>query len=110
MHSIDDQPPAENVYIVRHPDQNYDSRSTHPRPTLPKQPRLSCVHAAYDFDVLVPGHLTRIGTKADVQVYIDFFQHVLEGAKYGIAEVPSSMSVAGTGIFTPGNVNAGNLW
>ena len=59
---------------------------------------------------MVPGHLTRLGTKADVQVYIDFFQHVLEGAKYGIAEAPNSLSIAGTGIFTPGNVNAGNLW
>lgn len=52
------------------------------------------------------GHLTRIGTKADVgQVYIDFFQHILEGAKNGIAEAP-----AGTGVFTPGNVDTGNLW
>lgn len=81
-----------------------------PPSTRPKHNTACIVHAAYDFDVMVPGHLTRLGTKADVQVYIDFFQQVLEGGKYGIAEAPSSLSIAGTGIFTPGNVNSGILW
>ena len=34
---------------------------------------------AYDFDVLVAGHLTRLGTKADVQLNYDFYADVLEG-------------------------------
>ena len=36
-------------------------------------------HAAYDFDVLVAGHLSRMGTKADAQRNKDFYDDVLEG-------------------------------
>ncbi|CAN0345840.1 unnamed protein product, partial [Scytosiphon promiscuus] len=32
---------------------------------------------AYDFDVLVAGHFTRLGTKADVELNKDFFADVL---------------------------------
>lgn len=36
-------------------------------------------HTEYDFDVLVAGHLSRMGTKADVQLNKDFYNDVLEG-------------------------------
>lgn len=39
-----------------------------------------CLCAAYDFDVIVGGHLTRMGTKEDVQRQRDFFGDVLEGS------------------------------
>lgn len=64
----------------------------------------------YDFDVLVGGHLTRLGTKADVQVKIDFYDDVLKGAEAGLAVVTVPDVIAGTGVFSPGNVNEGNTW
>eukprot|EP00752_Nemacystus_decipiens_P002140 g2039.t1 len=64
----------------------------------------------YDFDVLVAGHLTRMGTKADVQLNKDFYDDVLEGARSGLAAVSSDDIAAGTGIFDPNNPNAGNTW
>ncbi|CAM9117234.1 unnamed protein product, partial [Ectocarpus sp. 8 AP-2014] len=65
---------------------------------------------AYDFDVLVAGHLSRLGTKADVQLNNDFFADVLEGARSGLATVSPDDIGAGTGIFDPTNPNAGNTW
>ena len=64
----------------------------------------------YDFDVLVGGHLTRLGTKEDVQVKVDFFAHVLAGAESGLATVSFADVVAGTGIGDPSNPNVGNTW
>lgn len=64
----------------------------------------------YDFDVLVTGHLTRLGTKEDVQVEIDFYAHVLEGALAAAETTPLADVIAGTGVFEPGNANEGNIW
>ncbi|CAN0348114.1 unnamed protein product, partial [Laminaria digitata] len=65
---------------------------------------------AVDFDVLVGGHLSRLGTKEDVQMKVDFFADVLAGAELGEATVPFSDVVMVTGIFDPSNPNARNTW
>lgn len=65
---------------------------------------------AIDFDVLVGGHLTRLGTKEDVQIKVDFFADIVEGAKLGLASVSVADVVAGTGINDPTNPNSGNSW
>ncbi|CAM9691667.1 unnamed protein product [Scytosiphon promiscuus] len=64
---------------------------------------------SYDFDILVAGHFTRLGTKADVELNKDFFADVLEGAKTAIATVSADDVAAGTGVFDPTNPNAGNI-
>lgn len=64
----------------------------------------------YDFDILVSGHLTRLGDKADVETKIDFFDDILEGARLGLASVSVTDVVVGTGIMDPANPNAGNTW
>ncbi|CAM9795943.1 unnamed protein product, partial [Laminaria digitata] len=63
-----------------------------------------------DFDVLVGGHVSRLGTKEDVQLKVDFFADVLAGAELGVATVTLSDVVIGTGIFDPSNPNTGNTW
>lgn len=65
---------------------------------------------AYDFDVLVAGHLTRLGTKNDVQDYIDFFADVLAGVEAGFAATPFGDVFVGSGVTDPTNPNAGNIW
>eukprot|EP00903_Cladosiphon_okamuranus_P012976 g12110.t1 len=65
---------------------------------------------AYDFDVLVAGHLSRLGTKADVQLNKDFFEDVLQGVRSGLATVSTDDIAAGTGVFDPTNPNTGNTW
>lgn len=63
-----------------------------------------------DFDVLVSGHLSRLGTKEDVQIKVEFFADILAGAELGLATVSASDVVVGTGVFDPANANAGNSW
>ncbi|CAB1110556.1 unnamed protein product [Ectocarpus sp. CCAP 1310/34] len=65
---------------------------------------------SYDMDVLVGGHLSRMGTKADVQLNKDFYDDVLEGARTGVTTVSVADVISGTGVFDPSNPNAGNLW
>lgn len=36
---------------------------------------------AFDFDVLVGGHLTRTGTRQDVYTQVAYFNDVLEGVR-----------------------------
>lgn len=38
------------------------------------------VALGYDFDVLVPGHLTRVGTREDVEVQKEYFQDLVDTA------------------------------
>jgi len=38
------------------------------------------VALGYDFDVFVPGHLTRVGTRADVEVQKEYFQDLVDTA------------------------------
>ncbi|CAM9270290.1 unnamed protein product, partial [Ectocarpus sp. 6 AP-2014] len=64
----------------------------------------------YDFDVLMAGHLTRMGTKADVQLNRDLFADILEGATAGFAAVSQADVGAGTAVSDPTNPNAGNVW
>ncbi|CAM9496108.1 unnamed protein product, partial [Ectocarpus sp. 13 AM-2016] len=65
---------------------------------------------SYDMDVLVGGHLSRMGTKADVQLNKDFYDDVLEGARTGVTTVSVADVISGTGVSDPANPNAGNLW
>lgn len=65
---------------------------------------------AMDFDVLVAGHLTRLGTKDDIQIKVDFFADILAGAQLGLASVSAADVAAGTGVNDPTNPNAGNSW
>ncbi|CAM9904204.1 unnamed protein product [Ectocarpus sp. 12 AP-2014] len=62
------------------------------------------------FDILVGGHLTRLGTKADVQRAVDFFVDVVAGAEAGNAAVTFPDVIAGTGVTDPTNPNFGNTW
>ncbi|CAN0467196.1 unnamed protein product, partial [Scytosiphon promiscuus] len=63
-----------------------------------------------DFDVLVSGHLSRLGTKEDVQIKVDFSTDILAGAQLGLASVSAADVAAGTGFRDPTNPNAGNSW
>ncbi|CAM9331751.1 unnamed protein product, partial [Laminaria digitata] len=63
-----------------------------------------------NFDVLVGGHVSRLGTKEDVQIKVDFFADVLAGAELGLATVAVSDVAFGTGVFDPTNPHAGNSW
>lgn len=63
-----------------------------------------------DFDVLVGGHISRLGTKEDIQIKVDFFADILAGAELGVATVSASDVAVGTGAFVPINANAGNTW
>ncbi|CAN0454862.1 unnamed protein product, partial [Laminaria digitata] len=63
-----------------------------------------------DFDVLVGGHVSRLGTKEDVQIKVDFFADIQAGAEFAISTVSASDVAAGTGVFDPTNANAGNTW
>eukprot|EP00903_Cladosiphon_okamuranus_P019583 g18011.t1 len=62
----------------------------------------------YDFDVFVGGHITRLGTKQDVQLQRDYAADILKGAELGIASVSATNVFAGTGIADPASPNAGN--
>ena len=59
-----------------------------------------------DFDVLVGGHFSRLGTKEDVQTKVDFFADVLSGAELALAAVSASDLAIGTGVAD--GPNAGN--
>lgn len=63
-----------------------------------------------DFDVLVGGHISRLGTKEDVQIKVDYFGDILAGAEHALATVAASDVAVGTGVFDPTNANAGNTW
>ncbi|CAN0341988.1 unnamed protein product, partial [Laminaria digitata] len=63
-----------------------------------------------DFDVLVGGHVSRLGTKEDVQIKVDFFADIQAGAEFALSTVSASDVAAGTGVFDPTNANAGNTW
>ena len=67
-------------------------------------------HKELEFDTLVSGHLTRLGTKADVQVKLDFFADILAGAELGLDTVTFDAVTAGIGISDPENPNFGNTW
>lgn len=56
------------------------------------------------------GHLSRVGTKEDVQTTIDYMDHILEGCEYGVATVGIGDIIMGTGTGDPANPNAGNNW
>ncbi|CAN0337893.1 unnamed protein product, partial [Discosporangium mesarthrocarpum] len=60
------------------------------------------------FDVLVAGHITRLGTKQDVKDTLEFYGDVIDGTLMGLSTVPDVST--GTGVGTPGNPNFGNVW
>lgn len=67
-------------------------------------------HAAYDFDLLVAGHLTRLGTKEDVQAEVDYMADILAGAEFALSTVSVADIGMGTGVGDPTNPNFGNTW
>ncbi|CAM9874646.1 unnamed protein product, partial [Choristocarpus tenellus] len=64
----------------------------------------------FDFDIIVGGHISRLGTKEDVKTMIDFFADVTQGAIEGLAVTSAADIAARTGVFDPTNANAGNIW
>lgn len=65
-------------------------------------------YSGYDFDVLVGGHVTRLGTKQDLQTLIDYAADILKGAELGVASVSAPDVIMGVGIGDPANPNVGN--
>ena len=63
-----------------------------------------------DFDVFVGGHLTRLGTKQDVQDKVDFFADILAGSEFGHATVAIDAVAAGMGITGPDHELATHTW
>lgn len=68
------------------------------------------ISSGKDFDVLVGGHLSRLGNKTDVQRAVDFFADVVAGAEESVAVVTIPGTIVGTGIADPANPNFGNTW
>ena len=61
-----------------------------------------------DFDVLVGGHFSRLGTKEDAQAVVDFFDDILAGTQLGLATVSLSDISIGTRVADPDSPTAGN--
>ena len=64
--------------------------------------------ASLEFDILVAGHLTRLGTKADVEMQIRYFTDIVEGAAHGLSVVQTGPIFGATGIGNPSSPNFGN--
>ena len=56
--------------------------------------------------MLVGGHISRLGTKEDVQLKVDFFADVLAGVKLALTTVSASDVAIGTAVAD--GPNAGN--
>lgn len=63
-----------------------------------------------DFDLLSGGHLARLGTKADVQVQIDLFKAINDGAAQALKTVDINPIVSATGVFNPADSTFSNTW
>lgn len=63
-----------------------------------------------DWEILVGGHLSRTGTKADVELQIRLYKDINDGAARALGSVDLNPIAFATGAFSPGNANAGNLW
>lgn len=50
------------------------------------------VALGYDFDTFVPGHLTRVGTRADVEIQKEYFQDLVETAMKYLDDVSPARS------------------
>lgn len=77
-----------------------------PTPT-PSHP---LIRTEIDFDVLVGGHLTRLGTKEDVQDKVDYFADILAGSELGHATVSIDTVAMGMGITGPDHELADHTW
>lgn len=62
------------------------------------------------FDVLVGGHLSRLGTKEDVQATVDFFADILAGSELGHAAVSLFDIALGIGVVDPAHPLTGHTW
>lgn len=60
--------------------------------------------------MLVCGHITRLGTKEDVQVQVDFYADVLAGVTLGFSTISFTDIAIGIGIGDPTSPNLGNQW
>jgi glyoxylase-like metal-dependent hydrolase (beta-lactamase superfamily II) len=68
-----------------------------------------------DFDlgddgIFVGGHLSKLGTKADIQLSYDFTKAVMDAASFALGTVDIGPIVGATGAFDPSNTNFGNTW
>lgn len=63
-----------------------------------------------DWDILVAGHLSRTGTKADVELQIRLFGDINAGAVNALGSVQFAPIAGATGAFTPTSPNFRNSW
>lgn len=63
-----------------------------------------------DNGIFVGGHLTKLGTKADIQLSYDFTKAVMDGALKGLNTVDPGPIGAASGVFDPSSNNFGNQW
>lgn len=60
--------------------------------------------------IFIGGHLTKTGTKADIQLSLDFTWAVLDGAMEGLRTVDFNAIAADSGVFDTDSNNYGNKW
>ena len=58
----------------------------------------------------VGGHLTKIGTKADIEMSLALFDAIIAGAQKGLQTADPNAIAAEYGIFDPSSPNVGNQW
>jgi glyoxylase-like metal-dependent hydrolase (beta-lactamase superfamily II) len=63
-----------------------------------------------DDGIFVGGHLTKLGSKADIELSYEFTQDVMDGALQGLNTVDSGAVGAASGVFDQSSTNYGNQW
>jgi len=63
------------------------------RPYEPRLSRRSSLNQRYDYDVLVAGHVNRVGSKADVDNQLEFLQDLQAAAAEGLAQTKPGETV-----------------
>jgi len=64
----------------------------------------------YDFNTIIPGHLTTLGNRADVLQGQEYVNDVMAGAAHALATVDGNKIAADLGVFDPKSANYGNSW
>jgi len=68
---------------------------------------------SFDWDVIVAGHVSRVGTRQDLDNAIAYNNDLIASANVGIASVTAAEGqrlAAESGVFDPTNRNYGNSW
>jgi len=65
---------------------------------------------SYDFDTIIAGHLTTLGTRDDVLQGQEFIQDVMDAAGRALATVDAAAISADVGVNDPSSSNFGNFW